>query len=289
MTYLEAEMPRVSSYLNDSKMPRFRTVEISNQQFEANGLRFITVKTPNLKGRGDICIYAPSQIEKTDVLPVVLLLHGVYGSAWSWPYSSGVHIKVNELIQSGQLPPMILVMPSDGLWGDGSAYLPHNGLNFEKWIIDDVIDATISCIDGAEKSSPLFIAGLSMGGFGALHIGAKYGYRFRAMSGLSSITSLPQMKLFVQESLKSYVQHNLIDEDLLATFKHYRHQLPPMRFDCGTDDLLINHNRELHRKMAKEGLLHTYDENPGGHEWPYWSEHIITTLKFFVKHLELKK
>ena len=289
MTYLEAEMPKVSSYLNDSKMPRFRTVEISNPQFEANGLRFITVKTPNLKGRGDICVYAPSLTEKNETLPIVILLHGVYGSAWSWAHSSGVHIKLNELIRSGQLPPMILAMPSDGLWGDGSAYLPHNGLNFEKWIVEDVVDAVISSIDGAGKNSPLFIAGLSMGGFGALRIGAKYGHKFRAMSGLSSITSLPQMKLFVQESLKSYVQHNLIDEDLLATFKHYRHQLPPMRFDCGTDDLLINHNRELHRKMNKEGLLHTYDENPGGHEWPYWSEHIITTLKFFTKHLELKK
>src|SRR6266566_2995691 len=91
MTYLEAEMPKVSSYLNDSKMPRFKTVEISSPQFEANGLRFITVKTSNLKGRGDICVYAPSQIEKTDVLPVVILLHGVYGSAWSWAYSAGVH------------------------------------------------------------------------------------------------------------------------------------------------------------------------------------------------------
>ncbi|WP_426670254.1 alpha/beta hydrolase [Mucilaginibacter sp. McL0603] len=285
MTYLAAEMPKVSSYLNNSKMSRFRTFEISNPQFESNNLRFITVKTPNLKGRGDICVFVPPSISKTDVVPIVILLHGVYGSAWSWAHSGGVHLKVKELIENGELPPMILAMPSDGLWGDGSAYLHHNGYNFEKWIIEDVVDAVVESIDGADSSSPLFISGLSMGGFGALRIGAKYGLKFKAMSGLSSITSLPQMKLFVEEHLKCYLPLNVVDEDLFATFKQYQDQLPPMRFDCGIHDPLINHNRDLHHKMQKEGILHTYEEYPGGHEWSYWSAHIIYSLNFFAEQL----
>ena len=285
MTYLQAEMPKGLSYLTNDKMSRFRTFEISNPKYEANHLRFITVKTPNLKGRGDICVFVPPDISKNDVVPVVILLHGVYGSAWSWAHSAGVHLKVNELIKQGILPPMIIVMPSDGLWGDGSAYLGHNNFDFEKWIIEDVIDAVIEGIEGADKASPLFISGLSMGGFGALRIGAKYGPKFRAISGLSSITSLPQMKLFVEESLKSYLPSDVVDEDLMATFKHYRHQLPPIRFDCGSDDLLINYNRDLHKKMEKEGIPHVYEEYPGGHGWPYWSEHIVTSLKFFAAQL----
>lgn len=285
MTYLQAETPKGSYNLNNDKMSRFRTFEISNPQYEADNLRFITIKTANLRGRGDICVYVPPTVKKTDNVPVVILLHGVYGSAWSWSHSSGVHLKVNELIKQGVLPPMILAMPSDGLWGDGSAYLPHNNYDFEKWIINDVVDAIVEGIDGANARSPLFISGLSMGGFGALRLGAKYGYRFRGISGHSSITSLPQMKFFAEESLKSYIQQNVVDEDLLATFKHYRNQLPPMRFDCGTNDPLINYNRELHKKMEKEGISHTYDEYPGGHEWHYWSEHIITTLKFFAAQL----
>jgi S-formylglutathione hydrolase FrmB len=180
---------------------------------------------------------------------------------------------------------MILAMPSDGLWGDGSAYLPHNSYDFEKWITEDVPDAVNQSINGASRKSPLFISGLSMGGFGALRIGAKYGPRFKAISGLSSITSLPQMKLFVEESLKSYIQSNAMDEDLLATFKNYRHHLPPIRFDCGSSDTLINYNRKLHKEMEKEGLLHIYEEYSGGHEWSYWSEHIITSLKFFAAQL----
>ncbi len=129
-------------------MPRFKTLEISNPQYENNNLRFITVKTPNLKGRGDIGVFVPPGVDPKETLPVAILLHGVYGSAWSWAYSSGVHLKANEMIQSGELPPMIIAMPSDGLWGDGSGFLPVDNRNFEKWIAEDVPDALIECING---------------------------------------------------------------------------------------------------------------------------------------------
>jgi putative tributyrin esterase len=266
-------------------MPIFKTLEISNPGYENSNLRFITVKTPNLKGRGDICVYVPPGTAPKATLPVVILLHGVYGSAWSWAYGAGIHIKVNELIQKGELPPMIIAMPSDGMWGDGSAFLPINGYDFEKWIAEDVPDALAESINGVNKQSPLFISGLSMGGFGALRIGAKYAPKFRAISGHSSITSLPQIKFFAEESLKQYAQDNIVDEDVFDTFMHYRRHLPPIRFDCGTSDLLINYNRSLHKKMEKENIFHVYEEYPGGHEWSYWSIHIIKSLEFFAANL----
>ncbi len=263
-------------------MPRFKTLEISNPAYESDNLRFITVKTPNLKGRGDIIVYAPPGTLSSDTLPIVILLHGVYGSAWSWPFSSGVHLKVDEMIKSGELPPMILAMPSDGLWGDGSGYLNLDSHNYEKWIAEDVPDALFECINGAKSTSPLFISGLSMGGFGALRIGAKYGDKFKAISGHSSITSLPQIKYFTDESLKYYAQDSIIDEDVFEAFIYYRDTLPPVRFDCGVNDLLISYNRTLHSKLEKEGIPHIYEEHPGGHEWPYWTRHIIDSLKFFA-------
>lgn len=265
-------------------MSEFRTIGVSDPEYERDNLRFITVKTPNLKGRGDICVYVPHGTRAADTLPIVILLHGVYGSAWNWPLSAGVHFKVEKLIQNKELPPMILAMPSDGLWGDGSGYLPHSSFDFESWITEDVPNAVIEVINGASKKSPLFISGLSMGGFGALRIGAKYGSKFRAISGHSSITSLAQIKLFVEEPLKNYTQENLIDEDVLATFKYYN-DLPPIRFDCGTEDLLIKYNRDLHEKMVQGGIRHIYQEHPGGHEWPYWATHIVDSLKFFASHL----
>ena len=116
-------------------------------------------------------MYHPN-VQKADILPVVILLHGVYGSAWSWAHQSGVHLKLNELISQGELPPMILVMPSDGLWGDGSAYLPHNNYNFEKWIIEDVIDSVIESIDGATCFVAFIYFGAVNGRFWRVAVGS---------------------------------------------------------------------------------------------------------------------
>ncbi|MDB5122787.1 MAG: xynZ 2 [Mucilaginibacter sp.] len=266
-------------------MPRFKTLEISNPAYESDNLRFVTVKTPNLKGRGDIIVYVPPGTRPVDTLPVVILLHGVYGSAWSWALCGGVHLQVNELIAQGELPPMILAMPSDGLWGDGSGFLQLGNRNFERWIAEDVPDALFECINGAQRESPLFMSGLSMGGFGALRIGAKYGTKFKAISGHSSITSLPQIKYFTDDPLNDYAQNSPVDEDVFETFMHYRDSLPLVRFDCGVNDLLIKYNRILHTKLAAEGIPHIYEEHPGGHEWPYWARHIIDSLKFFAQTL----
>lgn len=264
-------------------MSKFRTIEISDTRFESNHLRFMTVKTPNLKGRGDICIFVPPSVKEGDAVPVVILLHGVYGSAWSWALGTGVHLQAMEMMERGEIPAMIIAMPSDGMWGDGSAYLPHNGFNFEKWIVEDIAGALEETIRGVSSSSPLFIGGLSMGGFGALRLGAKYGYNFKGISAHSSITSIGQMKLFVEDDLNHYCQQNKVDEDVFETIIKYRHQLPPLCFDCGTEDLLIEYNRRLHQCLTEYGITHIYRENPGEHGWPYWEKHISESLLFFGK------
>jgi len=261
-------------------MSKFRTTEISNPEFESNNLRFITVKTPNLRGRGDICVFVPSGENLKDI-PIVTLLHGVYGSAWIWAHKAGVHFTAMKMMHEGLIQPMVIAMPSDGLWGDGSAYLPHNSLNFEQWIADDVIEAVIENIECTSARSDLFIAGLSMGGYGALRIGAKYPNKYKAISGHSSITNINQMHLFVEESETNYTQAIKANEDVFELMKLHRESLPVIRFDCGKNDLLIEHNRSLHTNLIQAKIDHTYQEFEGSHEWEYWKEHIKDTLLFF--------
>ena len=90
---------------------KFRTTEISNPEFEANNLRFITVKTSNLQGRGDICVFVPPGKDLKDV-PIVTLLHGVYGSAWIWAHKAGVHFTALQLMKEGLIKPMVLAARS---------------------------------------------------------------------------------------------------------------------------------------------------------------------------------
>lgn len=262
-----------------------KRIEISEPRFESNNLRFITIKTSALRGRGDCCVFVPPGIQEDSSCPVVILLHGVYGSAWSWPFRTGVHIKVMKLIKEGRLPNMVIAMPSDGLWGDGSAYLPHNSLDFENWIATDIPNAMEQMISGVTEKSCFFISGLSMGGFGSLRIGAKYSEKFKAIAAHSAITSLSQMSLFVEEDLLNYSQKNPIDEDLLLTFLKHRNQLPPIYFDCGLDDHLLSYNRILDQSMNENGIPHIYKEFKGAHEWTYWEKNILNSLFFFNENL----
>lgn len=265
-------------------MATFRSIEVSDATFESDRLRFITVKSSYLKGRGDIVVFMPPGNFQRQQLPVVILLHGVYGSAWAWAYKAGVHLQTMQMINTGELPLMMLVMPSDGLWGDGSAYLPHNGYNFEKWITEDVVHV-VEYLTETNKVPSLFIAGLSMGGFGALRIGTKYHQQFKGVAAHSAITNLKQMKLFVEEELHHYYQQDKSEEDVFETCKRHVGKTPPIRFDCGKDDLLIDYNRQLHIQMQEYGIPHIYEEYEGRHEWDYWAKHIGHSLKFFASML----
>lgn len=261
-------------------MSKFRTIEISDPRFEADRLRHITVKSNNLKGRGNISVYIPAGKDYTD-LPITILLHGVYGSHWSWSHKGGIHHKMNEWIAHGKLDPMIVAMPSDGLWGDGSGYLPHEYVNFEKWIVEDVIDAVVEIIPEASDHSQLFLAGLSMGGFGALRIGAKSGPKFTAIAGLSSITKVEQIADFVEEDWSSKFLSSSEGNSVIATILKHRKHLPNIYFNCGLSDSLLSENRILHQQLEHHGIHHVYVEAAGGHDWSFWEATIFETMLFF--------
>ena len=282
MTCSRGKMPRAPSYLT---MHEFRTVEVSDPRFERDHLRVFTVKSSGLKGRADVCVFIPPSITTAGSMPVVILLHGVYGSSWSWPLKSGVHVQLMEKIRSGELPPMVLAMPSDGLWGDGSGYLAHQGLHFDKWIAEELPQLLYQYVPGVDRQSPFFISGLSMGGFGALQLGVRYSHLFKAISAHSSLTRLEQMKLFVVEDLSLYQQEERWKESIYETIIRNREKLPVIRFDCGREDQLIEANRELHHQLMEEGIEHVFEEFDGGHEWPYWENHVMDSLIYFSKQI----
>ena len=107
----------------------FRTIEISEPRFELEGLRWVTVKSSALRHRADLTLFVPPEAASRANVPLVILLHGVYGSHWAWALKGGAHRAAARLIQAREIPPMVLAMPSDGLWGDGSGYFTHGGMN----------------------------------------------------------------------------------------------------------------------------------------------------------------
>lgn len=266
----------------------FRTIEVSNPTIEAGGLTFVTVKSRALRRRADVTLFVPPlALGETD-LPIVVLLHGVYGSHWAWALKGHAHLTAARLMAEGALPPVALVMPSDGLWGDGSGYVAHTDHDAERWIIDEMPKLAQEVVANCSKRSPLLIAGLSMGGFGALRLAAKYPRRLTAAAALSAVTHASQFDALIEENRVGW-RKAAADIDVLSALTAVQNPLPPLRIDCGIDDAYLDANRALHRDLQRAGIAHQYAEGPGGHDWNYWSATLEHTLRFFGEALHATK
>ncbi len=253
--------------------------EQSNPVYSRPNTQTLTLNSSYLNRRQDVTIYNPYSDAKD--LPVILLLHGVYGNNWVWMDLGGVHLVYEQLRRQG-LSEFVLVMPSDGGIWEGSAYLPlgRSG-DFEKWIIDDVLSAVQDTVSSVSAESNLYITGLSMGGYGALRLGCKYAHMFKGISAHSSITKISDMAHFTQQDLNSYQTANINESDILYWCQQNKEQLPPLRLDCGKQDPLFNSNQDFSNTLCEASIKHQFDIYEGDHDWVYWHQHIATTMKFF--------
>ena len=255
----------------------FRNPVLSEEVAGHPGLRLLTFHSRALGRRGDVSLYLPPRVARE--LPLVLLLHGVYGSHWNWWALGGLAAIAGEMMANGEAAPMAIAMPSDGLWGDGSGYLRHKAFDAEAWLVEDV-PACVQALLPQVRVDRLYLGGLSMGGYGALRIGAKYAERIGAISAHSAVTSLEDLQSFVGDALEKDLAAGKRDADLLYWMRKNRAHLPRIRFDCGTEDALLGSNRALHTALTKARIPHAYEEYPGGHDWIYWQTQVRRTLRF---------
>lgn len=212
--------------------------------------------------------------------PVLYLLHGLSDDASIWLRRSRIEWYVRDL-------PLIVVMP------DGGRGWYTNGVNSdacEDHIIKDVIGQTERLFPAARDREHRAIAGLSMGGYGAMSLALHYPDRFVAAASLSGAVGVghkpiteempPDFKRIFGENPEGS------DKDLFALIQKVdRAQLPRLWLDCGVDDFLIEDNRAFHAHLEKLGIPHIYHEFPGAHTWDYWDEHIQQVLQFVMESL----
>jgi putative tributyrin esterase len=258
---------------------RFPNAQLSRPIPGNESLRFLNFRGEALGFRGDVVLFTPPGLESLHRVPLLILLHGVYGCQWNWWLNGELDSTATEMLRNGTSVPMMIATPSDGLWGDGSGYVPHAHADYEKWIVDDIPCCLRELFPKLDPHKFL-IAGLSMGGYGALRLGMKYAPQVQGISAHSSITKAAQLSQFIPVAPEAFQYAGEVDTDLLHWAKVNRDTLPPIRFDCGTEDPLIQANRELHEALTEMRVPHVYEEFPGGHDWPYWTQHVRRTLAF---------
>ena len=223
---------------------------------------------------------------KTGPFPVFYLLHGLSDDHTGWTRRTSIERYVAGL-------PLIVVMPNGerGFYTDAK---DRPKAAFETNIVRDIVgfvDRTFQTIPTREGR---VIAGLSMGGYGALKLALKHPDLFCAAVSHSGAVQFGERAYSAEDDWGREWRAVLganpkggPDDIFALAEKCDPAKRPALRIDCGTDDFLIDENRALDAHLTALGIPHEYEEHPGAHNWEYWDAHIQDTLAFFKRVLKL--
>ena len=135
----------------------------------------------------------------------------------------------------------------------------------------------------SQKRENNFIAGLSMGGYGALKIGLKNPDRYSACAGLSAVADIRGWTQVCPDLMVSIFGENpqVPDSEDLFCIAEETNKLavkPRVYMGVGTEDFLYDGNVELRKKFETLDFDYTYRESAGTHCWTFWDEYIQYVL-----------
>lgn len=219
----------------------------------------------------------------------LVLLHGYSGGCDDWLTGS----RVQEI--SGKYN-LAIVMPG----GENSFYLDQKGTGraYATFVGKELIGYLRKTFGIAMSAADTFIGGLSMGGFGALHTGLLYPENYSRIMALSSA-------LIVREvmNMKEGEGNGVADYDYYrSTFGEPKElensennpeyvvkrriekgeTIQPIFMACGTEDFLLEKNRQFGDFLKEQGVDLTYRESPGIHDWRFWNEYLEPGVKWML-------
>ena len=231
-------------------------------------------------------------VSRTTRYPVLYLLHGWAGHHTDWL------TRTNVADYAAQYR-LIVVMPE----GNNSWYTDSAGVTtdkYEAYILQEVIPDVDRRYRTIQARYGRAVAGLSMGGYGAVKYGLKYPSTFvfvASMSGAFGVTRYTQNEIGSkdwEEFLKIFGPMGSETRKANDVFEIARGlsttrvaSLPYFYFDCGTEDAAqhFKPNRELSEIFLEKKVAHEYRELPGTHSWAYWDQQVREVLRIAAEKL----
>ncbi len=227
------------------------------------------------------------EADKTSRFPVIYLLHGYSGDYKNWVEKT----KLTEYTAQHKF--VVVTVEGGNGWYTDSVGKPED--KYESYIVQELIPEIDKNYRTITERRGRAVAGLSMGGYGALKFGLKYPDKFifaASMSGAVQIASwksgdqIPQM--FRQMILSTFGDENnpvKKSNDLFVNFSQLPAAkiaaLPFFYLDCGTEDELglLPVNRQLAEILQNQKIPHEFRELPGKHNWDLWGQQIADVLR----------
>lgn len=214
--------------------------------------------------------------------PTLYLLHGLSDDHTIWQRRTSIERYVAPL-------GLAVVMPTvqRGFYTNMS-----HGPAYGTFVREELPAVARSFFHLSAERKDNFVAGLSMGGYGALKLGLLAPEQFAAAASLSGALDIPGR---CAEAVKSdpFRAGEMADifgpaekvagseNDLFHLAKKLASSdspRPALYLACGTEDGLYDHSTRFRDHARKLGLDITYEEGPGKHEWGFWDAWIQRVL-----------
>ena len=288
--------------------------------------------SPALGIRKRFVVYLPPSYDAnaTRRYPVAYYLHGMWGDEWNWVRAGALDRTLDSLTAAG-LPEMIVIMPD----GDDGWYTTWNNLGnntdcrrgsppqrqgetvdaycvpwpkYDDYIARDLVARVDSVYRTVSSRSGRAIAGLSMGGYGAVSLALAYPDVFSAAASHSGVLSPLYTGPHPHASPPRYAGNeaelrtnaaNLWPAMVLAFGrdtmgwwardpgrraarygKAEQRPIPALMIDVGAQDLYVDQSRDFRATLQRLGVQHRYAEWPGAHDWTYWRRHAAESLRW---------
>ena len=237
-------------------------------------------------------VYLPDGYDAGKSYPVIYLLHGLYGDYTDWVKQGNMRIVADELIGTGEIRPVVIVMPNAG---NADVHHYQNGyFNVENWPYEDfffqellpTVEQKYAC--GGSKGRRA-IMGLSMGGGGSIAYAQRHPELFSSSYGMSAWLDNKQSEvnegmdpssklILTANAVREHSTLDFMDKADAATID--RLKTVQWFLDCGDDDGLMPLSVDLYRKMRKAGLRSELRVRNGAHTWEYWHTALRLSLPF---------
>jgi S-formylglutathione hydrolase FrmB len=279
-----------------------------------------------------LVVYLPSSYDRDTSrrFPVAYYLHGLSGSETDWVSKGSLDGIADSLFGAGH-PQMILVMPDgdDGWYTTWDRQIGFLGCadtvrveapdrycveheRYDDYIAHDVVNFIDSAYRTRADAAHRGIAGLSMGGYGAMILALRFPGVFSAAASHSGVVSplyvgphpfaVPVKLATTPAELPAAAgafwprYQNFWGNDLARWRKmdpahaaeelvRGRRAVPALFFDCGSDDGLVDQNRAFDAELTRLGVAHSYHEWPGAHTWRYWNAHARESLAWMAERI----
>ena len=240
-----------------------------------------TFRSSCLSADTTVNVILPDNIKED--IPTLYLLHGMHGNYSSW-------LNKTAIARYAQKNSIAVVMAS----AENSFYCNMKyGYPYYDFFVKELVEYTRGVFRLSQKREKTYVAGLSMGGYGALKLALRNPDIFCAATGLSGCLDINETLEHADftDILTSIWGENYkvaakdTDDDLfhlVRTFPKDK-QKPRIFIACGTEDYLLMQNRRFFEFIKQTDFDFEYKEGSGAHTWEFWDEWILPGIEFMIK------